>query len=313
MRKITETISVIMLLLIMLTSCQSAVNSEAVETVTEPVQTEETVQPAVTEAEETEDKEEVPVSVTYRYMGYNLTIDAYDGYALISYPPTASSDDVAAFLGMEAEKYQIEGVTYAFISEGELRLNYPLGVTAEERKALADTLAIDLIIYVTPKAESAPESTVTVYSYDGNELRASIGEGRTVIHPPGSFQSGLHFFNGCAIPLRNSLIKLLSEVCRDRLADVPPVPVSVLLGRHVNIQPFLTGADLQAFHHKAIVDGNGRKAYQVFFGGDRAHPDIQLQRHGIVFLRCGIGSSSIRIAHGKSSLNLNDISTINVR
>ena len=64
MRKITETISVIMLLLIMLTSCQSAVNSEAVETVTEPVQTEETVQPAVTEAEETEDKEEVPVSVT---------------------------------------------------------------------------------------------------------------------------------------------------------------------------------------------------------------------------------------------------------
>ena len=179
-----------MLLLIMLTSCQSAVNSEAVETVTEPVQTEETVQPAVTEAEETEDKEEVPVSVTYRYMGYNLTIDAYDGYALISYPPTASSDDVAAFLGMEAEKYQIEGVTYAFISEGELRLNYPLGVTAEERKALADTLAIDLIIYVTPKAESAPESTVTVYSYDGNELRASIGEGRTVIEYPSSVTEG---------------------------------------------------------------------------------------------------------------------------
>ncbi len=179
-----------MLLLIMLTSCQSAVNSEAVETVTEPVQTEETVQPAVTEAEETEDKEEVPVSVTYRYMGYNLTIDAYDGYALISYPPTASSDDVAAFLGMEAEKYQIEGVTYAFISEGELRLDYPLGVTAEERKALADTLAIDLIIYVTPKAESAPESTVTVYSYDGNELRASIGEGRTVIEYPSSVTEG---------------------------------------------------------------------------------------------------------------------------
>ena len=179
-----------LLLVFPFASCQSSADDEPaaeevqiVETVqeTEPAQAEE-VSP---EPQEESVPEEEPVSITYEYMGYELTIDAYDGYALITYPQGASEDDVALFLADEAVKHQVEGVTYSFEGAGLLRLDYPEGIPASGRKELADTLAADLIVYVSPSPEVEPATAMTaVYGYNGYELSATIAEGRTVLSYP---------------------------------------------------------------------------------------------------------------------------------
>ena len=200
MKRFSRNISILLLALLLAlsaTACQSAATeaeidnqtaeavqpTEPAETAAEPVAVEESV-PEEAPPAASEDAE-VPVSVEYTYMGYSLTIDAYDGYAIISYPAEASRQDVEAFLAAEAAKHQITGVTYAFDSDGVLRLSYPEGVSAEDRAALADTLASDLIVYVTPAPVVVPETTITsVYSYAGYELTAAIGSGRTSIAYP---------------------------------------------------------------------------------------------------------------------------------
>ncbi len=174
-------------------SCQSRAEdgqitvNEPIETsVAEPAESEDNGADEVQEPPVTEEAEgEVPVSLTYLYMGYELSIDAFDGYAYIYYPSAASDGDVEAFLAAEAEKYQVSGVVYSFEGDGVLRLDYPKGIAAEERKALADTLANDLIIYVTPAPAVVPETAVlSVYSYKGYELSAEIKPGETVLVYP---------------------------------------------------------------------------------------------------------------------------------
>ena len=197
--KSLKNISIILLSLLLalsLGSCQSTAAEKEIanttETAAEPVESaaaEETSAAIEESVQETElpaaAEEETPVSVTYTYMGYELTIDAYDGYALISYPQAASNEEVAGFLSIEAEKYGIQGVTYTFLESGELRLDYPEGIAPEERRALADTLANDLILYVTPAPEVIPDTTITtVYSYAGYELSAVIADGSTVLTYP---------------------------------------------------------------------------------------------------------------------------------
>ena len=200
MKRFSRNISILLLALLLAlsaTACQSAATeaeidnqtaeavqpTEPAETAAEPVAVEESV-PEEAPPAASEDAE-VPVSVEYTYMGYSLTIEAYDGYAIISYPAEASRQDVEAFLAAEAAKHQITGVTYAFDFDGVLRLSYPEGVSAEDRAALADTLASDLIVYVTPAPVVVPETTITsVYSYAGYELTAAIGSGRTSIAYP---------------------------------------------------------------------------------------------------------------------------------
>ena len=186
----------ILLLALLLTFTAAACQSSASDAVAEDVQIQaapEAEEIAVPAAEETAEEAvsaetesaETPVSVTYEYMGHELLIEAYDGYALISYPAAASESEVGAFLSSEAERYGITDVTYSFTGPGSLRLDYPAGISAEERKEAADTLASDLMIYVTPVPEIEPETAVTTaYAYDGYKLSATIGDGRTVISYP---------------------------------------------------------------------------------------------------------------------------------
>ncbi len=101
---------------------------------------------------------EVPVSSEYSYAGYALSIDAYDGYAVISYPEEATDDDVSAFLAAEAARYGTSGVYYSFQDDGTLLLEYPEGIAEVERKALSDTLASDLIEYVTYVPEAVADA-----------------------------------------------------------------------------------------------------------------------------------------------------------
>ncbi len=185
----------VLMLVLSLFGCQSAAKEEKpavdVQPAAEPAEAVETVSAAGAEESATEteppqaEEAEVPVSVTYSYMGYVLTIDAYDGYAEISYPAAASNAEVEDFLAEEAARYQIQDVTYSFEGNGQLRLAYPEGISAEERRVLADTLAGDLIVYVTPAPEVVPETEIiTAYSYGGYELIATIGNGTTVIEYP---------------------------------------------------------------------------------------------------------------------------------
>ena len=110
MRHLTRNISIVLLILlsVLVPSCQSNAEEIVIDT---PVQIEVPETPVAVEEQEppvAEEPEEVPVSVTYSYMEYELTIDAYDGYADIYYPSGIAEDDVSAFLQNEALKHQID-------------------------------------------------------------------------------------------------------------------------------------------------------------------------------------------------------------
>ena len=104
MKRFSRNIAIFLIALLLVlpfASCQSSADDEqAAEEVqiagtiqeTEPAQAEE-VSPV---PQEESVPEEVPVSITYEYMGYELTIEAYDGYALITYPQGATEEEVAA-------------------------------------------------------------------------------------------------------------------------------------------------------------------------------------------------------------------------
>ncbi len=193
MKRFSRNIAIFLIALLLVlpfASCQSSADDEqAAEEVqiagtiqeTEPAQAEE-VSPV---PQEESVPEEAPVSITYEYMGYELTIEAYDGYALITYPQGATEEEVALFLAEEAARHQTEGVTYSFEGKGLLRLDYPEGIPASERRELADTLASDLIVYVSPSPEVEPATAMTaLYGYNGYELSATIADGRTVLSYP---------------------------------------------------------------------------------------------------------------------------------
>ncbi len=199
MRRIPRNLLIALLsvLLVFAVSCQSKADVEIATPVIPEVVPEviEEIEPSVSEPEQkpaaAEAVPEVPVSVTYSYRGYELKLEAYDGYAMVYYPATATEDDVEGFLKLEAEKYQVEDAVYRFVSDGILRIDYPEGISAEDRKTLADTLASDLIQYVTPAPVVEPDTaSVSRYSYGGYELVAVMAAGRTSIEYPAFISSG---------------------------------------------------------------------------------------------------------------------------
>ena len=187
MRHLTRNISIVLLILlsVLIPSCQSNAEEIVIDT---PVQIEVPETPVAVEEQEppvAEEPEEVPVSVTYSYMEYELTIDAYDGYADIYYPSGIAEDDVSAFLQNEALKHQIDNVTYTIAEDGILHLYYPQGVSVEDRKAFSDLLANDLIIHVSSHLAAVPETVVvSEYTYGGYTLTAEMMDGKTVISYP---------------------------------------------------------------------------------------------------------------------------------
>ena len=53
---------------------------------------------------------------SYEYAGYTMSIEAYDGYALITLPAAATAADVDAFMANEVALYgsMLDGVTYSY-------------------------------------------------------------------------------------------------------------------------------------------------------------------------------------------------------
>ena len=87
---------------------------------------------------------------TYEYLGYELTVSAADGKAVITYPDWVTESDAAAFFAAEAEKYgaELDGVLYMFTAPGTAEIAYPAGVSADVRAAYIDTFVADLLAYV---------------------------------------------------------------------------------------------------------------------------------------------------------------------
>ena len=142
------------------------------EPAAEPAEAVPAEEPAETAAAEEKVQEE-PVSSQYSYAGYDLSIDAYDGYAVITYPAEATDDDVAGFLAAEAEKYSVSGVYYTLEGDGTLVLTYPEGISREERKALSDAFFDDAVAYVTYVPEPAAETAEAVPAEESAETPAA--------------------------------------------------------------------------------------------------------------------------------------------
>ena len=123
---------------------------------------------------------------SYEYAGYTMSIEAYDGYALITLPTAATAADVDAFMANEVALYgsMLDGVTYS--NDGTvLTINYPAGVSEAERRAYVNMFACD-VIAMASSVFSIPASTPVsaTYSYQGYELTAEIGVGSaTLVYP----------------------------------------------------------------------------------------------------------------------------------
>lgn len=123
---------------------------------------------------------------SYEYAGYTMSIEAYDGYALITLPAAATAADVDAFMANEVALYgsMLDGVTYSY--DGTvLTINYPAGVSEAERRAYVNMFACD-VIAMASSVFSIPASTPVsaTYSYQGYELTAEIGVGSaTLVYP----------------------------------------------------------------------------------------------------------------------------------
>lgn len=156
-----------MLMLFVLMGCQSteapAATTEVVAPVTVETQPEPAPAPAPAPAPEpepvVEPVEEAPVeapvaddvvTASYEYLGYELTIEAADGKAVISYPDWVVDSDVAAFFASEVEKYgaELDGVLYMISAPGTVEIAYPAGISQEIRTQYIDSFVADLLSYV---------------------------------------------------------------------------------------------------------------------------------------------------------------------
>ena len=123
---------------------------------------------------------------SYEYAGYTMSVEAYDGYALITLPAAATAADVDAFMANEVALYgsMLDGVTYSY--DGTvLTINYPAGVSEAERRAYVNMFACG-VIAMASSVFSIPASTPVsaTYSYQGYELTAEIGVGSaTLVYP----------------------------------------------------------------------------------------------------------------------------------
>lgn len=123
---------------------------------------------------------------SYEYAGYTMSVEAYDGYAIIALPAAATAADVDAFMANEVALYgsMLDGVTYSY-DGNVLTINYPAGVSEAERRAYVNMFVCD-VIAMASSVFSVPASTPVsaTYSYQGYELTAEIGTGSaTLVYP----------------------------------------------------------------------------------------------------------------------------------
>ena len=110
---------------------------------------------------------EKPLTANIDWNGYSMTVNAYTGYAVVSYPSIVTDDDVYAFAAYAWENYSdyLSGVDITILGDGKAEITYPDNYGEEEFDLAISTLEEELPLYIaevlseeTPAKE--PEETV---------------------------------------------------------------------------------------------------------------------------------------------------------
>ena len=110
---------------------------------------------------------EKPLTEEVDWNGYSMTVDAYTGYAVVSYPSIVTDSDVYAFAAYAWENYSdyLSGVDITILGDGKAEITYPDNYGKEEFELAISTLEEELPLYIaevlseeTPAKE--PEETV---------------------------------------------------------------------------------------------------------------------------------------------------------
>ena len=170
--------SVMAILLAVLFSCQTA----------EPV---DTFIPEITASSE------LPVVLSQSYYGYEVTVSADDGSAVVTYPENVvTTADAEAFLRYEAGKHEEDArhIIYDVSTPGKIILSYPKGSSAEELRNTAGIFLSDIAEYVdslfpqtvteTAVEEATPESEMIAYQVLGYTAEFTVEDGKTTLALP---------------------------------------------------------------------------------------------------------------------------------
>ena len=110
---------------------------------------------------------EKPLTKEVDWNGYSMTVDAYTGYAVVSYPSIVTDSDVYAFATYAWENYSdyLNGVDITILGDGKAEITYPDNYGEEEFDLAISTLEEELPLYIaevlseeTPAKE--PDETV---------------------------------------------------------------------------------------------------------------------------------------------------------
>ena len=135
-------------------------------TIEEPVEEETTVEAEPTTetvAEQTTEQALVPLTKTFYYNGYEATVTAYVGQAIVEYPAFVTADEIytAAEAAYKAYKDYLDGVYIQVVEDGKAVVTYPETYGEDEFNFAVSLLEVDIPFYIASVLnEDAPEIDV---------------------------------------------------------------------------------------------------------------------------------------------------------
>ena len=122
---------------------------------------------------------EKPLIEEVDWDGYSMTVDAYTGHAVVSYPSIVTDNDVYAFAAYAWENYSdyLNGVDITILGDGKAEITYPDNYGEEEFDLAISTLEEELPLYIAEVlSEETPtlETEVTVVSPVIEEAVATV-------------------------------------------------------------------------------------------------------------------------------------------
>ncbi len=115
-----------------------------------------------------------PLEAVVDWNGYELEIEAYTGYAIITYPDVVTPDDISAFCSYAYDRYPeyLDGVGLSVTEDGKARVTYPTVFGKDEFDAAVGTLEAELPSYIESIVETAEAADAV--SADTSEAEISV-------------------------------------------------------------------------------------------------------------------------------------------
>ena len=135
-------------------------------TIEEPAEEETTVEAEPTTetvAEQTTEQALAPLTKTFYYNGYEATVTAYVGQAIVEYPAFVTADEIytAAEAAYKAYKDYLDGVYIQVVEDGKAVVTYPEAYGENEFNFAVSLLEVDIPFYIASVLdEDAPEIDV---------------------------------------------------------------------------------------------------------------------------------------------------------